>query len=364
MKTNKFLIFSLLLVILISTATAWMPTSHTMFNENAYSQFPDAPVSRIMNTYHDDVIACDILTDISVFYYFSEGFTAIGKEYRATHSTNLCTKMVEIAGNDEQALACAYGVCLHHVQDSVAHNSLVPDTIERTGIPNGIVHALVEEKMNDMIYTDKLDTITKNALSSKAPIHKELFRKTLVATGSDLPFDAMYDKFVDTVVGNAKYSVGFKGFTALPQSSLLMLGLVLLLNFVIIFFLIQRGLGNIFSKILLIGSIIMIFVIALAFFLFFTNTLWQFFQTASTPLSALIPVPNPQTYFDMAQESTNQLFQQGASYVYSVPDPSGAEELMEADASGRMARTFVMLVITALIGVVGYLGFTGNKKKK
>ncbi len=364
MKSNKFFIFSLVLLLMISTVSAWMPETHTMFNEIAYDDFPDSPVGRVMNDYREDVLACDILTDISVFYYFSEGFTAIGKEYKATHSTNLCTKMIEMAGNDEQSLACAYGVCLHHVQDSVSHNEFVPDTIRRTGIPNGIVHALAEEKMNDLYKTDKLAQDVRNALVSKAPVHKELFRKSLVATGSDLPFDAMYDKFVDTVVGNAKYSVGFKGFTALPPSSLIMLILVLALNIMIVFFLIRKGFGNIWTKILMIGSILMIFIIALAFFLFFTNTLWEFFQWASTPLSAMIPVPNAQTYIQMAQDGTNQLFQQGGSYVYAVPDPAGATELMNADASGKATRTFMMFIIVALISVLAYLGFTGKGKKK
>ena len=115
MNKKNFLIFFLSLILLVSTVSAWMPEDHTQYNLNAASQYPNTPVGQLAVNYMDDIIACDVLTDISVFYYFSEGFTAIGKEYRATHSQNLCLKMVELAGNDPQALACAYGVCSHHV---------------------------------------------------------------------------------------------------------------------------------------------------------------------------------------------------------------------------------------------------------
>lgn len=355
----KVILFLFILFITISSAMSWMPPTHTLQLQIAHSQAPNTPVGRIMTKYPQDVIACDILTDISVFYYFSEGFTSIGKEYKATHSTNLCTKMIELAGNDEQKLACAYGVCNHHVQDTVAHNIFVPDQIKRTGIPNGLIHALSEEKMNDIYTTDEIESLARTALSNKAPLHKEEFRKALVATGSNLPFDSMYDKFVDTVVGNAKYSVGFQAFTAVPASVHVMLILILSLNFAIVIYLLKIK-RNIFAKIWMGSSIFGIIFILGLYGLYFTNNLWLAFQTFSTPLTWLIPIPNPDGYMQLAVQNTINLFQQGGLYVNGITDPSGSNALMTADKAGAGVRTVLSIIIIALVGGLAYLSL---KKK-
>jgi hypothetical protein len=365
MKKALIILFAVFMILLsLDVALSWMPESHAMFLESARSQYPNTPVGKIINQYPDDAIACNILTDISVFYYFSEGFTAIGKEYKATHSTLLCEKMVELAGNDPQKLACAYGVCGHHVQDSVSHNMMVPDTIKRTMIPNGIIHALVEEKINDEIATQELRSRVRNALRNKAPAHKEMFRQALVTVDSDLPFDAMYDKFVYTVVGDAKYGVAFQGFFAIPFSIHVMLILLLTLNIVSLFFLISRGLFGGWSRVLMILNIIMIIVILLAYVLFFTNQLWKFFETFSGLFTVFIPLPNSNEYINQAKSVTNDLFINGAYYVRQIEDPAGVDSLSEADENNTMVRMLFGLVMAAGIGFLAYKGFNTGKRRR
>jgi hypothetical protein len=366
---NKYKIFPLIVILIMaaSVVLAAMPEDHTNYNLISMESYPDTSVGRIVNKYPQDFIACDLMADISVFYYFSEGFTSIGKEYRATHSKVLCTKMVELAGNDEKALACAYGVCAHHVQDSVYHNTGVPRIIEMTGVPNGLIHAFWEEKMDKSMEsssTRPLKSTVNNALSYvKQSSHREEFRRALIATGSTLPFDTMWDKFVDTVVGSSKYSPGFQGFTAVPYSIHIMLILVLVASFILLSYLIKSNVNNIYAKIMKVVNVLTIVLIIGLYLLFFTNNLWQAFEFVSTPVTWFIPAGNEVGVRIAAQQETNKLFIYGANYVAGITDPSGADNLMAADAASSGLRNVIMVLAVVVIVLFGYLTFKRGKKR-
>jgi hypothetical protein len=364
MKPLEIFVLFILLLITTQAALAAMPPDHVEYQRTSATTYPDTTVGQVVNKYPEDFYACQIMTDSSIFYYFSAGFNSIGREYKATHSPGLCIKMVELAGGDQQKLSCAYGVCSHLETDTVYHNVMVESVIKATHLPNGIVHALAEEKMDKEIlakYPD-LDALVRNSLRDKAMQHKDDFRAALIAEGSQLPFDSMYDAFLNTVVGDpAKAS--FQNFTAIPANIHVILILVLILNFVSMILLIKFRFFNVFGKVFIALNILIILGILGIYLLFFTNTLWQAFETLATPLGWFIPIPNEAVVRQMAQANNNALFTQGASHILTIADPSGAANLAAADASNTPYYLVFMLFMVLLIITLFILALKGGRKK-
>jgi hypothetical protein len=361
-KMKKIFMFLLMSMLLISMVSAWMPETHTYQMEKALEQAPSSPVGLVIQNNFDDYIAGNILTDASVFYYFSEGFTNIGKEYKATHSAVLCKRAVELASNDQE-LAFAYGICAHHVEDAVSHNDFVPNVVEKTKMPNGIVHALAEEDVNDNIATDELRSRVRSALVNRAPVHREFYIKVL-QSNEDVSIDVgkLYDAFVFEVAGNSKYSVGFRSFTAVPMSIHVVLILLFILSLVSMATLVRREKKSIFNKISIVILTGIALLIVFIYVLYFTGTLWQFFQFASTPLTSVLPTGGWEQYVDKSVSETVKMMNGGANYVNSIRDPSGEESLARASASGSVFRIIIDILIVGLIALFIWLNFRRKKR--
>lgn len=360
---KKTILFLLTCMFMISMVSAWMPPNHLYIDDNAMIQASNSPVGLIVQNHYDDFIAGNILTDSSVFFYFSEGFTTIGKEYKATHSAVLCKRAVELASNEEE-LAFAYGICAHHVQDAIAHNEFVPLVVERTKLVNGLVHVFAEEAVNDQINTPELDARVKSALVNRAPVHREFFIKILSSDQNinEIDVGKLYDAFVFEVAGNAKYSVGFRSFTAVPTSIHVILILLFLLSLTGLATLIRREKKNFFNKLSMVILSLMAIVIVFAYVLYLTGTLWQFFQVASTPITWITPTGGWEGYVDKATSETVKLMNNGADYVNTIQDPAGEVQLANAGKAGSFVRIIIDILIVILIAVFIYLNF--RKKKR
>jgi len=360
----KKIIFILMFLICISISLAWMPDSHTYINENAMV-VSNSEIAQLIKTYEDDFHGCDILTDLSVFYYFEEGFSAIGTKYKQTHTQALCKKMVENARTDQQ-LACAYGVCAHHVQDGVSHNVFVPRAIRKSKLVNGLIHVFAEEKVNDALKTNQLNSRMKSALNYVAPIHKEFFRENLVPDNSDFPFDDMYDEFVDEVTEQDKYSVGFRGFTAVPFEIHMILIIIFVFSLLGLGVLIKKSNKSLINYIT-IALILLIIMMPItgAYILFYTGKLWVFFQYASYPISQLMPTSGWEKDISDATQETINLLNKGSDYVIGfTPDPSGEAELIQASETGSTARMVFNIIVLIILGIIIYANFFMGRKKK
>ncbi len=365
MKQQNSLVLSMffMTVLLLGSVSSWMPETHTFINEEALVQSPNSEVGKLINSgYYEDFIACDVLTDISVFYYFTEGFNQIGTKYKQTHTQNLCHRMIQLAKNDAQR-ACAYGVCAHHVQDAVSHNSFVPRVIRKTKLVNGLIHVFAEENANDQLITNELSVKVRQALVNVAPIHREFFRGALVSENSEFPFESMYDAFVAEVSTSEKYSIGFRGFSAVPVSIHFGLIMIFILSMMGMALLIKKKDRTMINKIF----IVLLFLIAISiiglYWLFYAGKLWVAFQYASKPISALMPTSGWEADITSAITETVNMMNGGSQYVLAVtPDPAGEIELLEASKTGKTLRTIVNGLIVALIGLFFYLNI--KKKKK
>lgn len=360
MKNKKILIPFFIFLMLIFNVFAWMPDTHNDMNAEALHRAGDTPLARIVENDFADFVGCDILTDISVFAYFNDGLNKIGTKYKQTHSQSLCTLMVGLAQN-ERELACAYGVCAHHVQDAVAHNDFVPTVVRRTKLVNGLVHIFAEEKVNDEIRNLQLSSQTRNFLGIAAAEHRGFFKRALASQNLDFPFEDLFDAFTDEVTGNDKYSVGFRAFTAVPLQIHVFLMLLFIASLVGMGLIIRVQNRNIFNNISIVLLLIIVLTVIAAYALFFTGDLWMFFQTASEPISNLMPTQGWEQSVEKSISETVNFLRNGETYVLSVtPDPAGSAALTAASNSGSGTRT----VANIILGIVAAIFVWLNIRRK
>ena len=143
---NKYIIPALLLLpLLLSTvATAWGPATHAEITRDLLNDSEGNWILELCNKDQETREAFMIgseIPDITVVYYFESG----GAKYRATHNWNFQQDVMLQANNDREK-AFAYGIAQHLISDSIAHQDVVPASIESNGIPNWLLHPLLEQK--------------------------------------------------------------------------------------------------------------------------------------------------------------------------------------------------------------------------
>ncbi len=364
-KYNLIFGFFVMSILMLSFVSSYMPDTHKYIADQSILQASNSEYGKIAQKYPDDFVGCNILVDISVLAYFSEGFNKISTKYKATHSTSMCQRAVQNA-ETERELACAIGICAHHTTDGVAHNEFVVEVIERTNLVNGLIHIFAEEKVNDALLKlegRELSVQTRQALANVAPVHKEFFRELLVTEGTSFNFDAMFDAFTNEVTGNDKYSVGFRGFTAIPTSIHIVMFLIFALMLTLLAFLYKREKKTIINYIGMTIAFLIALTVILAYVLFFTGKIWMFFQTVSYPVSQMMPTSGWEVHLNKAVQETTNMLKGGSNYVMAVtPDPAGEHALTNASAVGSGVRTVVNVIIVIIIGIFVWLNF--KKKKK
>jgi hypothetical protein len=158
---NKFGILALaflVTVILSSSVYAWGPNTHMYINEKVLEapELENSPIVAIIKQNEACFSAGFQATDISIIYYYTEG-----KKYEATHSWRFQKAMLASATNDCER-AFAYGIAAHLIQDSVAHNTFVPDKIRQTLIQNNIIHPVEEGKIEAWVIKNNPGIFEKN----------------------------------------------------------------------------------------------------------------------------------------------------------------------------------------------------------
>ena len=174
----------------------------------------------------------------------------------------------------------------------------------------------------------------------------------------------MMDAFVAEVANSKTYSVGFRGFTAIPFSIHLVLLLYFLFGMITLSFLIKRKNKSKKTKIsMLLLLLLVIIPVIIIYVLFFTGTLWKGFQAAITPICWVLPIDGYQAYINQAVSNTANLFNNGAAAMLQIPDPAGMQALANADAGNAWILWLVGLIFVGLIALFIYLNFRKRRNK-
>lgn len=370
MNKNYLPIFALTFLLLsLGLSSAWIvPESHSFIAHKALEKAPGSSVGTVVEENFDDFVACMALTDYSVFFYFNEGFSTIGKVYLSSHNYNACATAIEKADKSNPAqLACAYGICGMGLMDSPSHNGFVPEVIRKTGLVNGIVHASSEECVNKKIETDELTSEGINAIVTKYPVHRDFLMKVFQSDKSIGAIDVgkMMDAFVAEITSNAgSYTVGFRGFTSIPWQIHMVLILAFLLEITMGLFLVRRKNKTNFNRISVILLSLGLLFIILIYVLYFTGNLWKGFQIVNTPVCWVLPTGNYEVYIDQAINNMVNFYNNGVTAIYSIPDPSGLQALSNADNSNTIIFIPVAIILLGLSFLFVWLNFRKPKGKR
>jgi len=152
----------LLTIMLVEPIYAWGPYSHLAITFNALERMKGEPTSAyaiIMNNL--DAFLCGLMfSDVSVVDYYTKF-----ENYRATHNWAFVLKLKELAKTDDE-LAFVYGVAIHLVQDSIAHNLYIPEKIRSTLTRNDIIHPLVEGRIESEFVIEEYRVLLGRAFGS------------------------------------------------------------------------------------------------------------------------------------------------------------------------------------------------------
>jgi len=432
MAKNKLLLFFILSILLVSTVQALIPAHHVQIAQEALENTQGSPITQDIVPFMDYYAMGTQISDIHVVYYFAieqepddnffkklfNLFTFnIGAPYRSSHSVSACQRGVEISSNPKE-YATAMGLCSHMIADEVSHNDIVPTTIRKTSLWNGLIHSPTEINQQNM-FTNQQTKIYSQQVLDLAYEMTPFLEKTFSGTDSDINIPALVDFFVTQMqedpTGN--YRLGFQSFFALPSYVYWMLLIILLSSLFLVALTIRKireGQRSISTIVTMFVGLALFGLTATAIYGLLRGNVWQIWEKlsqfifspamyfiagfllivgvtivfkffASQEKSRDFPnlfgalflitisfilftfptgldIGNEQALHDKAVDHTENLLTQGVTYVRTVQDPVGFVALREADMKGANNRRFVMGLLITLLALMIFFTFRRNRK--
>jgi len=162
MAKNKVAALALLLLPLllmnVQPAKAWGPNTHVCMTKVALQRAnQESLIMQLVNSEMDAFMCGLAFPDISVLYYYTKF-----EDYRATHNWLFYSRLKEEATTNRERVF-AYGVAVHLIQDSTAHNSYVPMKVRQTLGSNFYTHPMVEGAVEKLYFDMTTSGVLENA---------------------------------------------------------------------------------------------------------------------------------------------------------------------------------------------------------
>jgi hypothetical protein len=349
MRKLPILLFLMIVLFGVVGVSAQFPVYH--YDSVKYScenyKGISTPISDVCCNNIDYCSAGANLADFSVMQYI----TNFGR-YGATHSIAYCEDLIaraQIGAKDQtelnHRLAFAYGNCIHLLVDTVSHNEMVPYTISHTYLPNIIVHAPAEYKVEKILESknpglreemkNSLNVVTCNRGTDPDMTKTEscrlvkMMRDSLINTYnkdySNVDIPALIEGYVTTVGNKESTNTAYFGsyLAWLPFSLKAILVILSIGSIVGLIWLLRLSFKPLFAKIMIgVFSFLVLIILALVISAIFGKP-YELFLGVMTPVSAILPVGNTDAYFQHSITNVQRFFQSGESYLTSVPDPTG-----------------------------------------
>jgi len=377
-KMNKkfltFLMLSLILFSSISSVAAFMPkNTHRIIFEQSVADPIDSEFYRACIKYPNLCYVGNVLTDISVIWYWTEGY-----KYAVTHSPNFCRNLIESATNDQE-YACAVGGCSHQPADIVSHNEMVPYSIEHSLLANVVIHVFAEQKVDNWVEGEYPDI---SALADEAMDDYEvcmpLFKRVMLGYDeyTDITEDEVnskFDKFIEEIqTSQTGYDTAYKNkgiavnLKAIPFTVIAAFLIFMIFWFLLVILLIIKLFKGDRRIRVWIGLIIFGALLALFLYIFVMNLQGAAFKaiiTIAKPVSEIVPIGNsPEYYVDKATANTRALMMQGQSWL-TDQEASGFTALETSDRKILLWDYVILLILTTLLGLFIYAIFKKNPNK-
>lgn len=358
----------------IASVAAFMPrNTHRLIFEESVAQPIDSEFYRACLKYPNLCYTGNVLTDISVIWYWTEGY-----KYAVTHSPNFCRNLIESATNDQE-YACAVGGCSHQPADIVSHNELVPYSIERSLLANVVIHVFAEQKVDNWVVRNYPDVqeFADEAMSDYE-VCMPLFKRVMLGYDeygdiTEEEVNSKFDKFIqeiktsqtgyDTAYKNKGISVNLK---SIPFAVIAAFIIFMVFGFLLVLLLIIKLIKGDRRIRVWIGLLVFGALLALFVYIFVMNLQGAAFKaivTIATPISELVPIGNtPEYYIDKATTNTRAMLLQGQSWL-TDSEASGFTALETSDRKILMWDYFLLLFLTVALGLFIYLIFRSNPLK-
>lgn len=141
-KQILMIIFSMvLLVLFMNKIPAPGPNYHLWDLDQSLEDEPDTLIAQIIQDNYDACLCGLEYPDVTIFEYWTNF-----KVYAGLHNYNVPGELLNLARNDRDR-AFAYCWKVHLATDSISHNYFVPAEIEKTKLPNYVIHPVKELKL-------------------------------------------------------------------------------------------------------------------------------------------------------------------------------------------------------------------------
>lgn len=181
-----------------------------------FLQNSNSEIAKMCRSYEDYFLFGCFEPDITVFDYFRED----GVLYKATHNWGFQQAIMERATDD--ALRCySYGIGIcHYGLDIVSHNYMVPEVIQKYGVPNAGSHVAIEGNIEFQMINknpqlhDKCLHMLDLGLEKSPKYDKRVIEITQEAVGKNSPTNVKHQtELLAGALGNL-YS---KAFVVKPE---------------------------------------------------------------------------------------------------------------------------------------------------
>lgn len=359
----KKLLFILGFLAFISMVSADFPDAHLYVLEQSTATPISSNVFQARQKHIDLCYSGNILSDISVVYYYT-----YFKRYAITHSPSYCRAMLDSAQNEEE-FACAVGACTHQPHDMESHNEMIPYSIKHTFLPNVVIHPFAEQHLDN--YVHSLDPSLKqkriqylDSYQKCVPLVKRVLQGDKDFQGVNL--DAIISKFIAEVQGSKSgYDLSFNNIKAIPPkvtivySSVMFFFLILFLVFLIKMIRLRES-RTIFRAIL---TLIFGFIALFLIIIFIANLGGKGFTAVTSltsPISNLIPIGSPSYHIEKQIMNNKEFFQQGEPWLFSK-EADGITALDSADSSIAKTQTIMLIILVAVTIVIVYFNLRRRK---
>jgi hypothetical protein len=365
----KKLFLLLILLLIAPSILAFFPNSHYQTVLDALEEPQNTFLYNYCNRNVELCLAGDMLSDVSVYWYYTKFIN-----YKITHTPALCSELLEASSTDDEK-SCAVGACIHQQgADIVSHTMMVPGAIRNTYLPNAIIHPFAEQKLDLWVEDTHKEVDYKNLVSLQdfetcVPLFLRVMSTNDAYLGEDL--ESKFDNFIHelTSAGDTGYDSSFQKLFIVPTATLytyvgvMVFFLILssLLYFKRIRFKERRTILN--WSTFLISVVLLIFMAYLAFQFTQGNAFDTFTKYVARPVAQFVPLDQSEkVYFDEAVKRTKLMFEKGEPALYNT-DASGQAVLLKANEDIKTVQYIIFFIVGLLIVFLIYRNFLEVKPK-
>ncbi len=186
----KLVIVGMFCFVLLSlnSVSAWGPNTHLNITLASLDGENETLIAQIINDNFDACLVGLAYPDVGIFEYFTNF-----KAYQGLHDYNTFDELMRIARNDRDR---AFNYCykIHLSEDGISHNFFVPAAIKRTKLPNYILHAIQELKIESRYLDPRAQRLMEK--------HAEFDGQVAKATGRDWSSEAAK---LNTILGGSDF---------------------------------------------------------------------------------------------------------------------------------------------------------------